>query len=329
MISVIIPMYNAKLDIEKCVESIVHQTYKNIELIIIDDGSIDGSEILCDEIAKKDSHIHVIHKPNGGVSSARNRGLEVAQGEYVMFVDADDYLKPDLCEKLLAKIEKAELAIGGYEQMTKKGSIMCCIQDAVINLRENLNEYFEEMFEKNAFNSPFAKLYKKEILGKQKFQEDIALGEDLLFNLEYMRKCNTIAVVSTTSYIYNCLNENSATKKFRENDFSSIVLHYNAMKKFLKEVCCKDINSIIVEKRLCLNGINLVELLCSSNASWKYKKAKIEELLNYNEYQTVCEINFCFSLKYRIPQFFLNNKMLNEISSYFFLKRKIKKICSI
>ena len=326
MITIIIPMYNAKLYIEKCVESIIQQTYNNIEIIIVDDGSTDGSKTLCDELVQKDSRIHVIHKPNGGVSSARNRGLEVAKGENVMFVDADDYLKPDLCDKLLAKIEEADLVIGGYEQVTKAGSIMCCIQDSVIDLRENLDEYFEEVFEKNAFNSPFAKLYKKEILGKQKFQEDIALGEDFLFNLEYMRKCHKVAVVNTASYIYNCLNENSATKKFRERDFSSIVLHYNAMRKFLQEVSRKTIDNNVVERRLCLNGINLVQLLFYSDASWKDKKEKIKELLGYQEYQAVCGLNFNFPLKYKIPQILLNNKKILGIRIFFFVKKFVGKI---
>ena len=326
MITIIIPMYNAKLYIKKCVESIIQQTYSNIEIIIVDDGSTDGSETLCDELVQKDSRIHVIHKPNGGVSSARNRGLEVAKGENVMFVDADDYLKPDLCDKLLAKIEEADLIIGGYEQVTKAGSIMCCIQDSVIDLRENLDEYFEEVFEKNAFNSPFAKLYKKEILRKQKFQEDIALGEDFLFNLEYMRKCYKVAVVNTAGYIYNCLNENSATKKFRESDFSSIVLHYNAMRKFLQEVSRKNIDNSVVERRLCLNGINLVQLLFYSDASWKYKKEKIKELLGYQEYQAVCSLNFNFPLKYKIPQILLNKKKILGIRIFFFVKKFVGKI---
>lgn len=100
-ISVIVPVYNAEKYLDRCVESIVAQTYKNLEIILVDDGSTDNSPAICDAWAKKDSRIRVIHKKNGGVSSARNAGLDACTGDYIGFADADDWMEPDMYEVLI------------------------------------------------------------------------------------------------------------------------------------------------------------------------------------------------------------------------------------
>ena len=101
LVSVIVPIYNVEKYLEKCIESIVNQTYKNLEIILVDDGSQDNCPAMCDEWTQKDSRIKVIHKKNGGLSSARNAGLEVSNGEYISFVDSDDWLDENTFEELL------------------------------------------------------------------------------------------------------------------------------------------------------------------------------------------------------------------------------------
>ena len=115
LISVVVPVYNVEHYLKKCVDSICHQTYKNLEIILVDDGSTDCSGNLCDEFATSDSRIRVIHKSNGGLSDARNAGMELASGEWWMFVDSDDYIAPDTAETLL-------LAVG------RKPLRNCCMQ---------------------------------------------------------------------------------------------------------------------------------------------------------------------------------------------------------
>ena len=113
LISIIVPVYNVEKYIHECVDSIINQTYKNIEIILVDDGSPDNCGKICDEYAKKDNRIKVIHKPNGGLSDARNHGIDVANGEWLMFIDSDDWIEPNMAEKLLhsALNNKADLAI--------------------------------------------------------------------------------------------------------------------------------------------------------------------------------------------------------------------------
>lgn len=122
-ISIIVPIYNVEKYLQKCVDSILCQTYKNLEIILVNDGSPDNCPAICDEYAKKDKRIKVIHKQNGGVSSARNAGLDVATGKYVQFVDSDDWVEPEYSKTMINLIEEnnCDLGICGY---IKKGKIV-------------------------------------------------------------------------------------------------------------------------------------------------------------------------------------------------------------
>ena len=122
-ISVIVPIYKVEDYLDRCIESIVGQTYSNLEIILVDDGSPDSCPQLCDEYAKKDSRIKVIHKQNGGVSSARNEGLKFAHGEYIGFVDPDDYVHPSMYEKLIDCIHKnqCQIAVCRFSHVNETG----------------------------------------------------------------------------------------------------------------------------------------------------------------------------------------------------------------
>lgn len=124
IISVIIPVYNVQSYLHTCVDSVLAQTYPNLQIILVDDGSVDGSGAICDQYADRDARIQVIHKANGGLSDARNAGLEVAGGKYISFVDADDYLAPDMIGKLWqkAEAEQADMVLCGYALVDDAGS---------------------------------------------------------------------------------------------------------------------------------------------------------------------------------------------------------------
>ena len=124
-ISIIVPIYNVKKYIQQCVESLINQTYKNLEIILIDDGSTDGCGELCDEFGKKDQRIHVIHKQNGGLSDARNKGIDVASGDYIGFVDSDDWISHNMYEKMLSSLKSvnADIAVCGWVEEFLNNSI--------------------------------------------------------------------------------------------------------------------------------------------------------------------------------------------------------------
>lgn len=132
-ISIIVPVYNVEKSVGRCVESIIAQTFKNIEILLIDDGSIDDSGTICDKYALKDARVKVIHKKNGGVGSARNVGLDNAIGKYVMFCDSDDYVEPTWCEKMYNSIEESDgfFSFCGYNSVRISGEIKNkkCVKD--------------------------------------------------------------------------------------------------------------------------------------------------------------------------------------------------------
>ena len=144
LISIIIPAYNVEKYISKCLESIIKQTYSNIEIILVDDGSTDKTSEICDEYEKKDDRIKVIHTENRGVSEARNKGLENVKGNWITFVDSDDWIEEDFCEVLLKKIKDydADIALCGYKRVTENSCeiIKTSGNDEVINRQKYIEK---------------------------------------------------------------------------------------------------------------------------------------------------------------------------------------------
>lgn len=206
MISVIVPVYNCIYTLDKCIEAICAQTSGNLEILLIDDGSTDGSQLLCDKFASKDARIHVFHKPNGGVSSARNMGLDQAQGEYVMFCDSDDWVEPEWCEQLyLAAAENPGcLPVCNYyrsapdcETINRKGQCQA-IEDRIAK------EDFFSLNQYELLGIPWNKIFRRTILEENhiRFCPNLSLGEDLIFNLDYLH-CLTDGFVFVNRPLYH------------------------------------------------------------------------------------------------------------------------------
>ena len=189
MISVIVPVYNRKETLERCVQSLRGQTYSDLEIILVDDGSTDGSGALCNALAREDVRIRVIHKENGGVSSARNAGMEAAKGEYLMFTDSDDYAEAQMAEKLLEGIGGDDIAICGFHHHYQGRDIVRIPRVPGQSGEEN----FLSLYGQGFMNMPWNKLYRRALAGR--FDESLSLGEDLLFNLDYLRRTDGISVV--------------------------------------------------------------------------------------------------------------------------------------
>ena len=194
-ISIIVPVYNIKDKIERCLNSLNNQTYKNIEVLMINDGSTDGSERVCERFAETDTRFILINKPNGGVSTARNMGIKQAVGKYVMFVDSDDYVEVTACENMLNAIESSDsdLVIASFYSVKNNQ-----IKEHICRYRvcygvDEIADDFEYIYRECFINSPWNKLYKRELI-KDFFKEDMRYFEDYYFNLDYMENIRSFVM---------------------------------------------------------------------------------------------------------------------------------------
>ncbi len=206
IISVIIPVYKVEKYLEECVKSVINQTYKNLEIILVDDGSPDSCPILCDEWAKRDSRIVVIHKENGGLSSARNAGVAIAKGEYIGFVDSDDFVALDMYEKMYNAILKsnAELCICGMKWINEDGSVYEKISpspiiDEVLTKEEAFYKLFGLSY--SYYVTSVNRLYKKNIFEKVVFPAG-KLYEDEFTAHHFFEECESIVCIKDELYFY-------------------------------------------------------------------------------------------------------------------------------
>lgn len=200
-ISVIVPVYKAEQYLPRCVDSILTQSFTDFELILVDDGSPDNSGGICDEYAVKDNRVRVIHKPNCGVSTARNFGIEVAKGDWITFIDADDYIEQGF---LSIPVESsADLLIQNYKVVADSDVIEHEFGVSEITSWE-IQEFLHENICKEIFSSPWAKFFKNKILKDNDicFPKGIKVGEDALFVLDYLFYTKTIRFLSVSNYVY-------------------------------------------------------------------------------------------------------------------------------
>ncbi len=226
MISVIVPIFNVEDVLNRCIESIVTQTYKNIEIILVDDGSSDNSGAICDEWEKKDRRITVIHKNNGGAASARNYGLEIAKGEYIGFVDSDDYIAADMYELLLADMESdIDVACCGtvtlYPDRMKLRPVLYdnAPRKMVFTNQEAVKEL---LLLKYLSFSPCDKLFRRELFNSIRFPVG-KVCEDLPVIYECVKNSQKIVNIGQVKYFY-CYRKNSVSRKKFSRERISYIL---------------------------------------------------------------------------------------------------------
>lgn len=213
-VSIIVPIYKVEKYLHRCIDSIITQTYTNWECILVDDGSPDGSGLICDEYANQEVRICVIHKRNGGVSSARNAALEIATGEWITFIDADDFVAKDYLEAMIKPIlDNNNISFvhsGAYQ--TIKGKLDCYLFHKNTHISKDV-KYLLENFE----GYPFSKLFKRQLIegfftgSCIRFDENMKINEDFIFNMEYLCCCSdSYAFIRYDGYYYTCDNTQSA-----------------------------------------------------------------------------------------------------------------------
>lgn len=207
LISIIVPVYNQENNIDRCLKSISNQKYRNLEIILVDDGSTDSSPMICDKYAKLDSRVNVLHIPNGGVANARNIALDVCQGEYVTFIDSDDFVSEKYVETLykLTIENDVNVAFCKYNVVNAYDieKSVFTITDCVVNEVKTIDIFFEYDYGNDyTLRHNWTALYKRDVIGDIRFDTDIYVGEDALFNAKVMIKTSRIACTTEVLYYY-------------------------------------------------------------------------------------------------------------------------------
>lgn len=259
-ISIVVPVYKVEKELPRCIESLINQTYKKIEIVLVDDGSPDRCPIICEEYAAKDSRVKVIHKANGGLSDARNYGMEKATGEYILFVDSDDTIELNACERFAMRLskKKVDLVIG---ECTEIHPNKITFQDHT-NLDENVvysaKEYLMKSIPINEFYCPaWLNLYRREFLIKNQLKFAVGLlHEDMEWTPKVFLKNPSVMYLKKPFYNY-IIREGSITKSRRfEKHITDSLWIYKEWKcefSFVKDLELKRIlNSLLV--KCCLDA---------------------------------------------------------------------------
>ena len=251
-ISVIVPVYNTEKYLRRCVDSILAQTFTDFELLLIDDGSTDSSGAICDEYAQKDSRVRVFHKENGGVSSARNLGLDNATSEWITFVDSDDWISDSFLANLyITEIDEVDIVISYANYV---GNVGKPNYENYIEGKHKI-ELVESLFLKNDLawqTSPWAKLYKTEICRDIRFKEGMHIGEDLVFLYSYLMKCKYFYVFKLTDYNY--LIDDNLTLTRRINKLDEELFFYENIYRILNAF----VDRFNIREEIVLSKINWI-----------------------------------------------------------------------
>lgn len=239
LISIIVPIYKAERYLPRCIESLLRQTYSNIEILLIDDGSPDCSGVLCEEFALKDQRIRVFHKKNGGVSSARNLGLKQAKGEWVSFVDADDYVSADFFECNYSD------AVDVFQKPYKiiyEGKEEC---DSVDILEKTLDtkEKIYTHFVRERTNALWDKIIRRELIADNVFDENVLVGEDFLFFLSLIRNVKQYNLCSKGYYNYY-IHKGSAMDVINKNSSGRVKIMFDNINHINNILRLEDLNRL-------------------------------------------------------------------------------------
>lgn len=272
LISVIVPVYNIEMYISRCIESVLSQTYTNWELILIDDGSLDKSGLICDDYQKKDRRIIVIHKQNGGVSSARNAGLSVASGNYVVFMDSDDWADSTYLQHLIEGVENegCGIVVQGHHRDTPEGSF-----DYVQSSGFYKNTDFDQLPDTRNLcfmGIPWGALYNNSLIKDNNlhFEESIHFAEDFIFLMNYLLHADWAKFINTIDYHYTIVNANSLVN--RSHSFESELKGY----RYFRDVVVKYKTKFYVEDRDLTITYSRMAELAFRGIKTMYRKGKYQ-----------------------------------------------------
>ena len=309
LISVIIPVYNVEQYLPQCLSSVTNQTYPNLEIICVNDASTDGSLEILNQYEENDRRVRVIEKQNEGVSRARNVGLQSANGEYVMFVDADDWIETDTCEKALAAMNNNEADVVMWSYVSEYGvtnSRKTIFPDyCVFERQEILNrlhrrfigivgEELEHPELADAICPVWGKLYKRGLIvhSGAAFIDLAEIGtyEDGMFNLEIFFYANKVVYLNQCLYHYRRSNTTSVTSAYREKLFGLWQNLYKRMEQYIQEKNLPAIYNEALKNRIALGVLGLTLNVSSAQKSFLEKRRELREILKSEKYHTALKL---------------------------------------
>ena len=241
MISVIIPVYNTAPYLDRCVQSVIDQLYQDWECILVDDGSTDDSGPLCDKWAVNDSRIKVIHQANQGVSVARNHGIEASSGEYIAFIDSDDWVEPNYLSAMIIQTTGTDIVVSGQIREYEDGHTIIYKPDTndkfIISSEEAAK--FNNLNIKSLLYAPHEKLFRIDIIKRNNlsFQVGCSYGEDLQFVYSYLEFVNIIGTIDQALYHYRMANNGTLSSRFREDQFREDYRQWKIVYDFYDKDC--------------------------------------------------------------------------------------------
>ncbi len=316
LISVIVPVYKVEKYLDRCVESIVNQTYTNLEIILVDDGSPDNCPAMCDAWAEKDNRIKVIHKENGGVSSARNAGLDMLTGALITFIDADDWVEKDYFDSIL-KIDGFQT----FDMVVTSFAFDYINGDTkIINIPEFqcakanvLKEYLLDSIRPEACG----KVFKKAVLNGVRFNTNYGYAEDLLFNYELLKNCNSLKCVNIHKYHYLQQSGNSSTTAYITDNRAR---SYRVF-EYIADDCKTDSELYTAAVwRLSVTVLAVLSrVLTDEDYSKKYYNQIVDSLLKYKN-DIIRNKKICFKHKTIIMMLSVNRQLFYKVVTV--LRRK-------
>lgn len=291
LVSVIVPVYNVEKYLKECVQSLQEQTYPNIEIILVDDGSKDSSGIICDELEKSDKRIKVIHKENAGLGYARNSGLEIAKGKYVTFIDSDDKADKDLISQLMRAVSRDDVdtCIGGFKRISENGNVEF-IEKYEIKIYQE-KEVYDELFARMLGSavdkhdairmSVWNVLYSMEIIKENHLKfpsEREFISEDIIWDAEYYKFARKAEIIDSTAYNYR-ITPGSLTQKFKPDRIEMVCRLYDELRRRIGKDRLKIVRlqrQFFINIKVCLRQ----EKKTISGNNRKEVRKRIEQILN-------------------------------------------------
>jgi glycosyltransferase involved in cell wall biosynthesis len=316
MVSVIVPVYKSEQTLERCVNSLLQQDYEDIEILLIVDGPPDGSGILADKLAQTDKRIRVINQVNQGVSKARNRGITEAKGEYIRFLDSDDFVEEHSISPMVEALERdgSDLVIAGFHHLYFGDKIEKVPDVSGTFLLAESAEEMKKLYEGGFLNMPWNKLFRARKMTAQ-FPTDRTLGEDLLFNMQYILSAEKVSVISdcVCEYIQDDRGTTLSTKK-RDDKVETALYLCEKSKEFFKALGMESGEQMsFLDTKVITTFLDEVELTGFAKAGHKEKRQTVQSYADATRdflAQGDPKVIRPEKLDYKIIYFFLKRNMI-------------------